>query len=221
MSKQSELLALSRVRQTTRWCGYKCIGDYHGGAYECDHVSPYTKAAGNVDSKIFLLLQDWSSDLELSGPLDEDAKALGYTPIQPTNQNLSRLLETYFHVSMPQVFATNLFPFVKSGTVSERIPQADLVCAAREFAIPQVEIVKPSLVICFGLATFNAMLKACGHRLVSNITQAEAAVFVSGNAKVWCQAHPGALGKANRNRGGVNRVDADWSAMAQSFHNSA
>ena len=221
MSKRTELLTLSRIRKTSRWLGYSCIGDYHNGAYECDHVSPYTKAASNVDSKIFVLLQDWSSDLGLSGPLDECAKSLGYTPSEPTNQNLSRLLEKHFQVSTSQVFATNLFPFVKPGAMSERIPRADLVRAATEFAIPQVKIVNPSLVICLGLATFNAMLKACGRRSVSNITQARAAVFRLADTMVWCQAHTGALGQINRNRGGVDRVHSDWSTMSKSFHNDA
>jgi uracil-DNA glycosylase len=221
MSKRSKLLALAHIRKTSRWPGYSCIGDYHHGAYECDHVSPYTKAASNVDSKIFVLLQDWSSDLALSRPLDEGARSLGYTPTEPTNENLSHLLDRHLRVSMSQVFATNLFPFVKPGAMSDRIPRADLVRAAIEFAIPQVNIVEPSLVICLGLVTFNAVRKACGHRSVDNITQARAAVFQVATARVWCQAHTGALGRINRNRGGIDRVNADWSAMAESLHHDA
>ena len=49
MAKQSELLALAKLRQRTRYPGYKCIGDYHGGAYECDFVSPYTKKSRAAD----------------------------------------------------------------------------------------------------------------------------------------------------------------------------
>ena len=45
MKKHKQLLELAQKRQRSRWNGYKCIGDYHGGIYECDYVSPYTKSA--------------------------------------------------------------------------------------------------------------------------------------------------------------------------------
>ena len=57
--KNARLLALARLRQATRWPGYKSIADYHHGVYECDFVSPYTKTAGNVDAEVMVLLQDW------------------------------------------------------------------------------------------------------------------------------------------------------------------
>src|ERR1051325_114708 len=58
IDKRSQLLKLAKVRQATRWSGYKCIGDYHEEAYECDHVSPYSKTAGNLDADIMVVLQD-------------------------------------------------------------------------------------------------------------------------------------------------------------------
>jgi len=73
MDKHARLLELARRRQDTRWQGYKCIGDYHGGVYECDFVSPYTKAAHNENAAVMVLLQDWSCDDQLAGPLDVDA----------------------------------------------------------------------------------------------------------------------------------------------------
>jgi len=37
---------------------------------------------------------------------------------------------------------------------------------------------------------------------------------------VICQAHTGQLGKNNRNKGGVNRVDGDWAKMSEMIGNS-
>jgi len=54
--KASQLLALARQRQADRWPGYHTIGDYHDGVYESEHVSPYTRSAGNVDADVFILL---------------------------------------------------------------------------------------------------------------------------------------------------------------------
>ncbi len=98
MDKQAELLALARKRQSTRYDGYNGIGVYQGGIYECDFVSPYTKTAGNVDSEIMVILQDWSSHDRLSGPVDSDAVDYGLTRDLPTNVNLIRLLHNHFGV---------------------------------------------------------------------------------------------------------------------------
>ena len=58
MGKHERLRALAAKRRADRWPGYRCIGDCHDGAYDCEYVSPYTKSAGNVDSPILVLLQD-------------------------------------------------------------------------------------------------------------------------------------------------------------------
>lgn len=86
--KRTQLLALAKTRQATSWDRYNCIGDYHGGIYECDYVSPYSKTAGNIDADVMVMLQDWDSDEGLLGPIDEDARTLGYTKDFPTNRNL-------------------------------------------------------------------------------------------------------------------------------------
>ena len=66
MDKRLQLLDLADKRKHTRWRGFKCIGDYHGGAFECDFVSPYTRGADNFDSDVMVMLQDWASHEVLS-----------------------------------------------------------------------------------------------------------------------------------------------------------
>jgi len=213
MDKRARLLSLARLRQRTRWHGYSSIADYHGAAYECDFVSPYSKTAGNVDAAIMVLLQDWSSHENLSGPLDEDARDLGYTPGEPTNRNLARLLKVTFGLSIAGVYGTNLFPFVKRGSMSARIPDADLVRAASEFALPQLEIIAPRLAICLGMATFNAVRVARGLPRARNVDAALTAPFTIDETQVWFQTHPGHFGQISRNKGGVDRVSQDWLEM--------
>lgn len=162
MTKRRRLLALAKLRQATRWPDYKSIADYHAGVYECDFVSPFTKAAGNVDAEVMVLVQDWSSDDELSRGLDDKTRRLGYCATQPTVRNLKQLLKTTFDLSLSDIYGTNLFPFVKPGKVSGPIPRGDLIQAAREFALPQIEIVSPRLVICLGLVAFDALRRAHG-----------------------------------------------------------
>jgi hypothetical protein len=213
MAKQSELLALAKLRQRTRYPGYKCIGDYHAGAYECDFVSPYTKTAGNIDSEIMVMLQDWASDGFLSGPVHEPSVKLGHSPNLPTNRNLIRLLKITFGLTLPDVYGTNLFPFVKAGEMTGEIREKDMVLAARQFALPQIRIVNPKLVICLGLATFNALRQVCDLPACRPCSVAIENPVDIGTIRVWCQAHTGARGQNNRNKDGVSRVPDDWLRM--------
>jgi len=216
-AKKDELLTLAKKRQSSRWEGYYCIGDYHGGKYECDFVSPYSKGACNIEAQIMVLLQDWSSHEWLSGPLNLNVVELGHSSGLPTNKNLCRLLFDSFGIELTATYSTNLFPFIKPGGMSSAIKHADLIRAAHEFAIPQINIVAPRLVICLGLVTFNALREAQGESRVSIIAEAIANPFRIGVSKVWCQAHTGALGQNNRRKGNILQVTEDWRRMKAEF----
>lgn len=212
--KQSKLRELGVKRKAARWPGYHQIGDFHDGVYECDHVSPYTMSAQNCDADVFVLLQDWASADGLMGFVEQESIELGYSPDLPTNRNLIRLLDAHFGLALADTYATNLFPFIKPGGMTASIPFRDLVKAAQEFALPQVSIVRPRLVVCLGLQTFRAMQRAAGHPTSSRLAEAIADPFEFESTMIWCQAHTGGLGQANRNRGGVDRVSRDWDAMS-------
>lgn len=217
MNKHSRLLALAKRRQRERWLGYKSLVDYHGGSYECDFVSPFTKTAGNVNADVMVLLQDWSSDDELTQGLDENTQRLGHDPTQPTGRNLEQFLNTNFGLSLRDTYGTNLFPFIKRGAVSSHIPERDLIKAALAFALPQIEIVGPRLVICLGLVTFDALRRSRGLPRSGGMNLAINSPFHIGESRVWCQAHTGAFGQMNRNRGDANRAARDWMTMKEDF----
>jgi restriction system protein len=160
-----------------------------------------------------VILQDWSSSEKLSGPLDQEAMKYGYTPSLSTNKNLIRLLNAHFGVRLNDIYATNLFPFIKPGDLSAAIPLYYLVRAAQEFALPQVKIVCPKLVVCLGGTTFNAIRRACGYKGWLKMDSAIESSFKVDKSRIWCQAHTGQLGQNNRNRGGEDRVFSDWERM--------
>lgn len=205
-NKRAALLALATKRKATRWPGYNCIGDYQGGIYECEFVSPYTKSARNVDTEVMVLLQDWSSHEVLSEPPVPGGLELGHDPSRNTNKRLKELLREHFNLELHQAYATNVFPFVKGGGISSGIRWGDLVRAAREFAIPQIDIIQPRVAVCLGRATFDALAAACGLPRSSSIAQAIAAPFCIGRAAVWCQRHPGWKTP--------NQVREEWQRMA-------
>lgn len=217
-NKQHQLRELARKRKAARWPGYHQLGEFHDEAYECDHVSPYTKSAGNREAEVFILLQDWASAEGLMSFFDEESVRLGYSPSLPTNRKLIDLLDRFFGLTLADTYATNLFPFIKPGDMSASIPIGDLTRAGREFALPQISIIQPRLVVCLGLQTFRAMQRATGRNAAANLAEAISNPFVFESATVWCQAHTGGMGQANRNRGGVDRVSADWAAMSRSLN---
>lgn len=214
LDKHARLLEVANRRQKSRWPGYKCIGDYHGGVYECEFVSPYTKSAGHVDAELMILLQDWAADDFLSGPVLHDLITVGHDPRRRTNQELRRLLRRHFGLGLEDVYATNVFPFVKLGSMNKQIRRKDLVRAAEEFALPQIEIVGPRLAVCLGKNTFDAVMLAAGRRGTKSLADAIASSpFEIGGTQVWCQAHTGPQGTNYRNRSRVNQVAKDWARM--------
>lgn len=214
MDKRSELAQLAQLRRDSRWVGYTGIGDYHGGVYESEFVSPYTKSAGNVDAELMIMLQDWASADALSAPVDQDRLTFGLDPTRATNTRLQALLHRHFEMELRDTYGTNLFPFVKRGAMNSKIPRADLQRAAREFALPQIRIIRPVLAVCLGIATYNAIAVAAGHRPAATVADAVAAPFDVGVTRVWSSAHTGPLGI---NRRGMETVNADWVAMADDF----
>jgi len=125
-----------------------------------DYVSPWSKGANNVDSKILLVAQDWSSADRLKAATErelEDIRKYGQLRSLPTNKNIRCLLEEHFKIGFEDCFATNAFVFLKQGSISAKIPASDLRASITDYALPQVEIVKPKLVLCLGAGVFAAI----------------------------------------------------------------
>lgn len=216
--KHARLLELAHRRKMSRWADYRCIGDYHDGIYECDLVSPYTKSAGNVDAALMVLLQDWASDDVLAGPILQERVTVGHDPQRRTNQRLRELLSRHFGCELEDLYVTNVFPFVKGGSMTASIRWRDLVQAAAEFALPQIKIVSPLFAVCLGKAAFDAVVVAAGHPRAKSLADAIASPVALGKTQVWCQAHTGQQGTNVRNRNGIDRVTSDWERMAAAYN---
>ena len=213
--KGSRLVELARHRKENVPHGYHGIGEFACGAYECDFVSPYTKSAQNLDADVMLVLQDWCSvdDLECIDPDPERVEQLvklGHDPIRQTNRNLKRLLRTHFGIGLEQTYATNVFPFIKPGNRSARVPPRELAQAAKRYTIPEIKIIQPTLVVCLGTEVYKAIREAVGRSRLDNykLEVAIASPFRIGNSQVWAQAHPRGF------PGGKDRVDKNWQRMA-------
>lgn len=121
-----------------------------------DWVSPYTKGAHALGG-VAIVLQDWSSTDTLRAGVDPDVQAFGRTPGLRTNRTLEKLLERVFALALPQVYVTNVFPFVKSGGISAPVPKRDALRAAREFTREELALVKPVVTIALGRLTASVL----------------------------------------------------------------
>jgi restriction system protein len=213
-SKLKRLKSLGSLRQRHCYRGYHQISDFHHGNYESDFVSPYTKTAGNVNSDIAILLQDWASEENLSGPFDREAALLGYTPAVPTNKNLVKLLHDVFELELSDIFATNVFPYIKPGEMSAPIPQCDFDRAFAEFCFPQINIVKPRFVICCGKKVFLSCWKFFNEPEANPLTVGS--YFENSGIRFHYQRHPSPQA-INRN-GGINQAITDWNQMRMSWN---
>ena len=213
--KKHRLRALVQKRRESRYDGHGQIGDYHHGVYECDWVSPYSKSAGNLEADLMILLQDWASDEVLSGPILQARVELGHDPDRITNRRLKKLLLEHLELSLQQVYATNLFPFVKRGSQNAKISRRDLIRAANEFALPQIEIVQPRFVVCLGKAVADAIAVGLNRPRFKTLADAIESPYEDGGTQYWCQAHPSPQGTNARNRGDPHRVWADWQALRE------
>lgn len=219
MDKKEKLLALAKLRQSKTYSGYTAIGDYNEGAYECDYVSPYSISSHNENSDVLVVLQDWCSEEGFGEKICEETLRYGYTPSVKTNVYLKALLLEYFSLTLEEIYSTNLFPYIKPGSMSDDIAANDLLNSAKEFTIPMIEIIRPKIVVCLGKDTFNALRKACGLKVVYSIEEGVSSHFSHNGSEVFCQSHTGQLGKNNRNRGGVDRVSTDWEIMSSYLKN--
>ena len=212
--KEAALLALAHKRQNTRYEGHTCIGDYDKGIWECDHVSPFSLSAHNANADVMIILQDWCSSDSFDLPVCEETLKLGHTPSVKTNIYLKDLLKRHLGLTLADTYATNLFPFVKPGAMNAPIPAQDLLKAANEFTLPMIDIIQPKIAVCLGLETYNAIRKALGYTKLPNLAAAIAEPIEYQETRICCQAHTGQLGRNNRNRDGVDRVNADWETLA-------
>lgn len=231
-SKISELHRLGEKRQDTDLSSdlsnfkrndgkvYGNLGDaqYFDGYYECDWVSPYTTSACNADADIVIVLQDWASHDWMISHRDPEDKRLGYSPESRTNINLIDLLKRHFEVELSQTFATNMFPFIKPGGMNSTIPAPHMRNAATDFALPQIDIVKPKLVICLGLSVFNTFRSCCKKEQIATIGFGIENPYIHEGVRYWCQAHTGMQGRNMRERHGkAGLVECDWEKMAKDF----
>lgn len=166
-AKRAKLRELADLRKAEPMvdalAGFRNVHEYHDGKYDqTDHVSPWSRSADNVDADCLIFLQDWSSDEILRGPWHQPTADFGHAPERRTNKQLIHYVDEFLATEISSHYVTNVFPFIKTGSISAGLKRNAVDYAAKKFAAPQVEIIRPKLVICAGNEAFNALRRLAG-----------------------------------------------------------
>jgi uracil-DNA glycosylase len=216
--KRLQLLQLAKRRQGDRLPPHRCLAEFHNGYYECDYITPWSISACDVDAELMLIGQDWASSSILQQAPDENRRRLGQDCTSHTNINLRAFLG-YMGRRFSETYATNVFPFIKEGSKSARIPSRDLVRCATTYALPQIEIVSPLIAICLGRATYNAVCRAAGLQCVEWTEAGSPSPHTPkiNTVEIYGLPHPGRLG--TNNAGGKDAIARRWRVPAEHLQN--
>jgi uracil-DNA glycosylase len=208
--KREELLHLAKVRKHDNdLCPpHYHLACFHGGKYECDYVSPWSKLAHNLDAELMIIGQDWASSDVSNEEFDEDRMIRGQKYSSKTNTNLREFLKL-MRLEFSDTYATNLFPFIKPGPKNATIPRDDLERCAWKYALPQIDIVSPRMALCLRKPTFDAVGRALGELPIEWIKGELIGPYTTSNGvEIYGMPHPGPLGIVNA--GGKDVVRRIW-----------
>ena len=214
--KRQKLRKLAKRRKAHRLRPHACLADFDNGFYECEYVSPWSKSACNVDAEVMIIGQDWVSWDHLEQECDkkrQERRRTGQDCSSCTNTNLREFLR-YMGLQFCETYATNVFPFIKLGKKSARVPRRDLVSCAKTYALPQIEIVSPRMAICLGQKAFNAVRRAAGLRPTewSKARLPGPHIRIS-SAEIYGLPHP--TWRGINQAGGKDAVGHRWSLLGQ------
>lgn len=220
-SKRLQLRKLAELRRQTdlnTYFGaggeglYQHVGAFCEGAFDCEYVSPWTISGANVDARYLVIGQDWSSSDQLEAfPPNRHVIDHGFDPKFITNGLLDLLLEKHLNTMRRECYLTNLFPFIKSGGAGSNIPMGHFVQCAKDFLVPQIQIVAAPIVLCLGLNTFIALARALDGEGATAPAVAIGDMRECAQSVIFAMAHTGAQGTMNR---GMDQVHRDWQRVA-------
>ena len=196
---------------------YMQVDELDGGIYSSwELVSPWSKSAFNTDSRLMVIGQDWTS----YDPNKEKNKKKeltfgminGWDPAFITNKNLQILLNDCFNLSFADIYATNLFVFVKIGDASAYIPMKDLKYSAENYTKKEIDIVKPEIILCLGVRTFEALRKVLSSEEVIFKDSLQSPINYQ-NCKIYGVPHTGFRGI--NNAGGLEGVKKIWKTISK------
>jgi uracil-DNA glycosylase len=138
------------------------------GLYDSEEIGPWTRWQGRLDAELMVVGQDWGDVgyFDSHCGLDEARN--------PTNRRIRALLaragfevaEVGMEAGRGTVFLTNAILCLKSGGLGGPVKSAWFAECGPRFLRPQVELVRPHVVVALGERAYRAICRAFGMRAV-------------------------------------------------------
>ena len=167
MDKLAAYRALVEERKACRLCGEELTNPSacEGGAYDSDHIGPWTLWQGKLDSELMVVGQDWG-DREYF--IENRGRDLAKNP---TNETLHELLKSIgLNVEKPTpedsgggtIFLTNAVLCLKEGGMQGKTKSAWFQNCGSEFLRRTIEIVRPRVIVTLGERAYGAVADLYG-----------------------------------------------------------
>jgi uracil-DNA glycosylase len=161
MSKEENYQALVQSRKSCHICnGLTNPADCAEGAFDSEHIGPWTRWQGNLNTKLMVIGQDW-------GDIRYFINNSGIeSPMNPTNRNLiTRLTSIGINLEpLPkysgfcgEVFLTNAILCLKEGGMQGSVKQEWFENCGTRHLKPTIEMVKPKVLISLGTKVYEAI----------------------------------------------------------------
>ena len=162
-SKEQKYLELVENRKQCEQCeGLVNPSRYENGYLDSQHIGPWSRWQGNLESKLMVIGQDW-------GTVGYFRKWRGLDQPRgnPTNDNLIELLLSIgIRINNPgieqkgEVFFTNAVLCLKEGNLQSPIKPEWVRNCGERFLKPLIEVIHPKIVVALGEKAFKAAVEA-------------------------------------------------------------
>ena len=171
-TKGQQYAGLVQARKACQCCasiGLKNPAHIRGGMFDSPEIGPWTRWNGDLDARLFVVGQDWGdvAGFERQQGLEDSTSG--------TNKRLRKLLHSV-GISVSQasksssgsgVFLTNAVLCLKTGGAQAEVNKAWFTNCGPLFLRPQIELVRPRVVVSLGERAYLAIRDSFGLPRVS------------------------------------------------------
>jgi uracil-DNA glycosylase len=165
MTREQSYAALVRARRAcTRCIGLRNPAVVADGRFDSSEIGPWTVWQNRLDARVMVVGQDFSDVAYFEKWQGRDQRH------NPTNDHLVALLRSVGIEVAPfdesrgrsTAFFTNAILCLKEGGMQAKVRDEWFLNCGERFLRPQIELVRPLVVICLGQKAHDAVLRAFG-----------------------------------------------------------
>jgi len=218
MSKQERYLELVRSRKACRACKALINPSVcEDGAFDSDHLGPWSRWQGNLDAQVLVIGQDW-------GGTDYFIRHRGFdTPVNPTNRHLRQLLES-IGIAIPppsdtdtvgDIFLTNAILCLKKGGLTGPVRTEWFKNCGKRYLQPLIDLIAPQVVVTLGRRALDSVLRLYDMpkpKRLRDAVENEEGIELGGDALLFPMYHCGQI-VWNTHRKEVQQLK-DWTRVS-------